>query len=604
MKPLQKLALAAADFCLVLAAIVIALGLRKDFDWNDMVPQFLWSKGQLTFVLGLAAATVVSFYLHGLYEKVWRYAGTHELVGVVRACILSFIPFQAIVMVYQGHLFPRSALALTLLVTVNICGGIRLLLRLASETMGRPITSTRVIIVGANDAGEAVVRDRSRKYIPVGFVDDRPDRAGIRIHGIQVQGQLDDLPRLVDSQLVTEVVLAAPPAAEVRRVMELLAGKEVKLRVIPAMQDLVAGKVELARLRQLSIEDLLEREPIKVDPELIRPLLAGKRILITGAGGSIGSEIARQVSRFGPEKLLLVGRGENSLYEIGLELPQATLLVCDVCRERILERIFEEHRPHFVFHAAAHKHVPLMEAAPAEAVYTNVFGTRAVLDACRKYGVERFILLSTDKAVNPNNVMGATKRMAEKLVAQLGHPGYAAVRFGNVLGSRGSVVPTMQKQILQGGPVTVTDPAMTRYFMTIPEAVTLVLQASGLAQGGEIYLLDMGKPVRILDLAHNLIRLCGFEPDKDIPIKITGCRPGEKLEEQLVGVGESTEPTRLSKVSKVITRVPGPAWPGELLEELRQHCLNGDQRQCRALLLKLLERAEAQGESSPRSEAS
>lgn len=604
MKPLQKLALAAADFCLVLAAIVIALGLRKDFNWNDMVPQFLMSHGQLAFVLGLAATTVVSFYLKGLYEIYWRYAGTHELVGVVKACLWSFLPFQAIVMLYQGHLFPRSGLALTLLVTVNICGGIRLLLRLASESMGRPITSTRVIIVGANDSGEAVVRDRSRKYIPVGFVDDRPDRAGIRIHGIPVQGRLEELPQLVDSQLVTEVVLAAPTAAEVRRVMDLLAGREVKMRVVPAMQDLVAGKVELARLRQLSIEDLLEREPIKVDPELVRPLLAGKRVLITGAGGSIGSEIARQVAGFGPEKLLLVGRGENSLYEIGLELPQATLLVCDVCRERILERIFEEHRPHFVFHAAAHKHVPLMEAAPAEAVYTNVFGTRSVLAACQKYGVERFILLSTDKAVNPNNVMGATKRLAEKLVAQLAHPGYAAVRFGNVLGSRGSVVPTMQKQILRGGPVTVTDPAMTRYFMTIPEAVTLVLQASGLAQGGEIYLLDMGKPVRILDLAHNLIRLCGFEPDKDIAIKITGCRPGEKLEEQLVGHGESTEPTRLGKVSKVITPVPGGEWPGELMEELRQHCLNGDQRQCRALLSKLLERAEAQGESSPRSEAS
>lgn len=606
MKPLQKLALALADFCLVVAAIVIALGLRKDFNWEDMVPQFLWSSGQIAFVMGLAGSTVLSFYLFGLYEKVWRYAGTHELVGVVKACLVSFLPFQVLVMVYQGHLFPRSALALTLLVAVNICGGIRLLLRLASETMGKPITSTRVLIVGANDAGETVVRElsRSRNYVPLGFVDDRPDRAGIRIRGIPVQGVLADLPRLIDSQLVSEVVLAEPSAAEVRRVIDLVAGKEVKLRVVPAMQDLVAGKVELNRLRQLSIEDLLEREPIKVDPERIRPLLAGKRILITGAGGSIGSEIARQVSRFGPEKLLLVGRGENSIYEIGLELPEAILLVCDVCRERILERIFEEHRPHFVFHAAAHKHVPLMEAAPAEAVYTNVFGTKAVLTACQKYGVDRFILLSTDKAVNPNNVMGATKRMAEKLVAQLAHPGYAAVRFGNVLGSRGSVVPTMQKQISQGGPVTVTDPAMTRYFMTIPEAVALVLQASGLAQGGEIYLLDMGKPVRILDLAHNLIRLCGYEPEKDIAIKITGCRPGEKLEEQLVGKNESTQPTGLAKVEKVITRVPGPQWPGQALEELRQHCLNGDQQQCRSALLQLLDRAETQGECSPQSEAS
>ncbi|MFN8608903.1 MAG: nucleoside-diphosphate sugar epimerase/dehydratase [Vulcanimicrobiota bacterium] len=604
MKPHQKLALAAADFCLVLASIVIALGLRKEFDWNDMVSQFLWSPGQLALVLGVAGLTVLTFYLNGLYEKVWRYAGIHELVGVIKACLQSFGPFQALVMAYGGHLFPRTGMVLAGLVTVNICGGVRLLLRQASQVMGKPITSTRVIIVGANDAGEAIARDKSRHFVPVGFVDDRPDRSGISIHGVPVQGTLSDLPSLIDSHLVTEVVLAEPRPAEVKRVMDLVSGKEVKLRVVPAMQDLVAGRVEMSRLRQLSIEDLLEREPIKVDPELVRPLLAGKRVLITGAGGSIGSEIARQVAGFGPEKLLLVGRGENSLYEIGLELPQASLLVCDVCRERILERIFEEHRPHFVFHAAAHKHVPLMEAAPAEAVYTNVFGTRAVLNACQKYGVERFILLSTDKAVNPNNVMGATKRMAEKLVAQMAHPGYAAVRFGNVLGSRGSVVPTMQKQISQGGPVTVTDPAMTRYFMTIPEAVTLVLQAAGLAHGGEIYLLDMGKPVRILDLAHNLIRLCGFEPERDIPIKITGCRPGEKLEEQLVGQNESTQPTSLSKIAKVITRVPGREWPGEQLEELRQHCLNGDQRQCRLLLQRLLERAEGQGESSTQSEAS
>jgi FlaA1/EpsC-like NDP-sugar epimerase len=367
---------------------------------------------------------------------------------------------------------------------------------------------------------------------------------------------------------------------------------------------MVAGRVELNRLRQLSIEDLLEREPVRVDPELVRPLLAGKRVLITGAGGSIGSEIARQVTRYGPEQLMLVGRGENSIYEIGLELPQAQLRICDVCRERILESLFEEFRPHFVFHAAAHKHVPLMEAAAAEAVYTNVFGTLAVLRASQKFAVERFVLLSTDKAVNPGNVMGATKRMAEKLVAQMAHSGFAAVRFGNVLGSRGSVVPTMQKQIAGGGPVTVTDPNMTRYFMTIPEAVTLVLQASSLAQGGEIYLLDMGKPVKILDLAHNLIRLCGYEPEKEISIQITGCRPGEKLTEQLVGLGESTQPTALPKIQKVVSQVPGSDWPGARLDELRQHCLDGHHAQCRELLMVLLAEADGQGESSPQSEAS
>lgn len=605
MKPKQKLALAATDFFLVLAAIFIAVGLRLDFNYSDpQLARFIEGGRQQMFMAAIALTTVVSFYFHGLYEKVWRYAGTHELVGVVRATFLSLLPFQAVVMVFGGALFPRTGLLLTFIVTVNICGGIRLLLRLASETLGKPITSTRVIVVGVNDAGAGIVADPGGEHNYVGFVDDRPELSGHTVRGVRVLGTLHDLPSLIDSHLVTQVVLAAPPPAEVRRVMELVKDREVELRVVPAVHDLVAGRVELNRLRKLSIEDLLEREPIKVDPEIVRPLLAGKRVLITGAGGSIGSEIARQVASFGPEQLLLLGRGENSIYEIGLELPQAQLRVCDVCRHQILESVFEEFRPHFVFHAAAHKHVPLMEATPAEAVYTNVFGTLNVLNACEKYKVERFVLLSTDKAVNPGNVMGATKRLAEKLVAQRALPGYAAVRFGNVLGSRGSVVPTMQKQIAQGGPVTVTDPEMTRFFMTIPEAVTLVLQASSLAQGGEIYLLDMGHPVRILDLAHNLIRLCGYEPEKEIPIKITGIRPGEKLTEQLVGVGESTQATSHPKVQKVITAVPRAEWPGSRLEELRKYCLNGDHARSRELLMELLTEADAQGESWRQSEAS
>jgi len=606
-KPTHKLALAATDFLLVLAAIFIALGSRLDFQYADPnLSRYLEGTRQHIFFLGIAGVTVFSFYLFGLYEKVWRYAGTHELVGVVKATLVSLIPFQALVMAYKGQLFPRTGLALTALVIVNICGGVRLLLRLASETLGKPMTSTRVIIVGANDAGETIVRElsRSRKFVAVGFVDDRPGHAGLGIRGVPVLGRLKELPGLIDSHLVTEVVLAEPSPALVRQVMDMVQGREVKLRVVPALHEMVAGRVEMSRLRQLSIEDLLEREPVKVDPEQIRPLLAGKRVLITGAGGSIGSEIARQVSGFQPEKLMLVGRGENSLYEIGLELPQALLRVCDVCRERVLEKIFEEFRPHFVFHAAAHKHVPLMETAAAEAVYTNVFGTLAVLRASQIHGVEHFVLLSTDKAVNPGNVMGATKRMAEKLVAQMAQPGFAAVRFGNVLGSRGSVVPTMQRQISQGGPVTVTDPEMTRYFMTIPEAVTLVLQASSLAHGGEIYLLDMGKPVRILDLAHNLIRLCGYEPEKDIAIRITGCRPGEKLTEQLVGEKENTESTRISKIHKVLSPIPGPDWPGPRLDELRQHCLNGHHEECKRLLMELLREADAQGERPSRSEAS
>lgn len=603
MTPREKLALLVTDFVLVLAAVFLAMGLRLENDW---VRIFDFMQDPLLF-FGLPAFTVFLFYLFGLYEKVWRYAGTHELLGIVSATTVAMLPFQVYSMFGAGATFPRTAPFLTGLVTVTICGGIRLLLRFASERMGKPITSTRTIIVGVNDAGENIVRELSRgrkSHIVICFVDERDNLKGMRVRGIPVKGNIQDLPTLIDAHRVTEVVLAQPSPSEVRQVMELVQKREVNLRVVPALHDVVAGRVELSRMRQLSIEDLLEREPVRVDPEFVRPLLAGRTVLITGAGGSIGSEIARQVSSFGPAELVLVGRGENSLYEIGQELPKARLVVCDVCRSRILHQVFEQYRPQVVFHAAAHKHVPLMETAPAEAVYTNVFGTLAVLDACREFGVERFVLLSTDKAVNPGNIMGATKRAAEMLVAQRADAGFAAVRFGNVLGSRGSVVPTMQKQIQRGGPVTVTDPKMTRYFMTIPEAVTLVLQASGMARGGEIYLLDMGKPVKILDLAHNLIRLCGYEPEKEIAIHITGCRPGEKLEEELVGRGESTEATEVSKIEKVLSPPPGPDWPGPLLEELRQACLNGENRECRRLLMQLLQPVRVQDVGEPQSEAS
>lgn len=586
MKRREKLALAVTDYFLVLAAVFFALALRLDFD-QDQMQRFL----EPLFIFGLAGVLVVVLYLFGLYEKVWRYAGTHELIGVVAATFVTLVPFQTIVMFGEGRFFPRTGLILAAPMIICICGGIRLLLRLASERIHRSMSSTRVLIVGANDAGETILRElaRGRKpYSVVGFVDDRRDRSGLKIRGVPVRGNLESLPALIEAHLATEVILAEPTPAQVRKVMEFVKGREVALRVVPAMSQMVEGTVQLSRLRELSIEDLLEREPVRSDPERVRPLLARRRILITGAGGSIGSEIARQVAAFGPEELVLVGRGENSIYEIGLELPQAVLRVCDVCRERILDQLFAEHRPHVVFHAAAHKHVPLMESAAAEAVYTNVFGTLSVMEASRRHGVEHLILLSTDKAVNPNNIMGATKRLAELLLAHQAQPGFAAVRFGNVLGSRGSVVPTMQKQISQGGPVLVTDPKMTRFFMTIPEAVSLVLQASTLAQGGEIYLLDMGKPVRILDLAHNLIRLCGFEPEKDIAIRITGCRPGEKLEEELVGAGERAEPTYLSKIQRVLSEPGSVPWPEEALARLRKACLDGDNSQCRSLLMELI----------------
>ena len=581
MKPREKIALALADYFLVMAGMAIAVGFRMDFIWNDKMLSYL---GRYELMVGVPAAAVLSFYLFGLYEKVWRYAGTHELSRVVLSVTVSMIPFQVVVLIREGDLFPRTGLALAWMVCICLCGGVRLLLRVASESMGRPITNTRVIIVGVNDAGESVVRELTRdarsRYTVVGFVDDNPTHQNVRIRGVPVLGGLAQLPALIDAHLVAEVILASHSPASVRQLMEACGGRQVKFRIVPSVSDMIEGRFELSRLRALSIEDLLEREPIHIDSQAVAEFLKGKTVLITGAGGSIGSEIARQVNRFEPKRLILLGRGENSLHEVGMELPGAELVVCNICRHEALRRCLAECRPQVVFHAAAHKHVPLMEARPCEAVHNNVFGTLGLMEACQEVGVDRFIILSTDKAVDPVSVMGATKRLAELLVAKRGGQGYAAVRFGNVLGSRGSVVPIFRRQIAEGGPITLTSPEMTRYFMTIPEAVVLVLQAGAMAQKGEIYILDMGKPVKIVDLARNLIRLSGFEPDKDIEIRFTGIRPGEKLHEALNNAGEGFEPTKVGKICRVTSPPPGGDWPGEGLEKLRQAAESGDDKVC------------------------
>ena len=343
-------------------------------------------------------------------------------------------------------------------------------------------------------------------------------------------------------------------------------------------------------MREVQIEDLLDRDPIEGNLEAVKGYIQGKCVLVTGAGGSIGSEICRQVVKLGASRLILMGRGENSIHEIGIELRNAPIVqfIGNLRDKARMTKLFEQYRPQVVFHTAAHKHVPLMELSPAEAVANNVFGTQLLLDLAQQYKVEKLISISTDKAVNPTSVMGATKRMAELILASRRVPGFAAVRFGNVLGSRGSVIPTFRKQIAKGGPVTVTDENMTRFFMTIPEAVGLVLQAGALAQGGEIYVLDMGKPMKIIDLARNLIRLSGFEPDVDIPIKIVGLRPGEKLYEELTNTGEETEPTAMPKITKVTTEAPPAGWPGAKLEELRQAALLADDEAALRLLAELV----------------
>ncbi|MBI3925005.1 MAG: polysaccharide biosynthesis protein [Armatimonadetes bacterium] len=581
MRAREKIALALADFLLLGIGVVIALGLRVDFDPATMER---YIDGQFWLFPSIATFGVCFFYLFGLYDKVWRYAGTRELLEVVAGVTVVLSPFQVLVLLGRGFYFPRTGLLLAWFVCILLCGGVRVLLRLASERGGRPQAVRRVLIVGANDAGETVLRDLSRGSGSrvVGFVDDDPSRRRLSIRGTPVLGSLTELPELVREHSITELILAQLPPPQARKVVDVCSGVNVHLRTVPAVSELAEGRIQVEKMRPLSIEDLLERDPVKLDLAKVASFLKGRRVLVTGAGGSIGSEICRQVVRFGPESLILLGRGENSIYEIGLELRghPVTSYISDVRDRTRMEHLFQTQRPQVVFHAAAHKHVPMMETNAAEAVSNNVFGTMLLMELCRRHQVERFVLLSTDKAVAPTSMMGATKRLGEMLLAHQKLPGFAAVRFGNVLGSRGSVVPTFRRQIERGGPVTVTDPEMTRFFMTIPEAVSLVIQAASMARGGEIYVLDMGKPVRIYDLARNLIRLSGYEPDHDIAIEIVGTRPGEKMHEELISIGEETEDTDTRKIMRVLSPPPPEGWPGETMRRLEKAVEDCDDRRC------------------------
>jgi FlaA1/EpsC-like NDP-sugar epimerase len=421
-----------------------------------------------------------------------------------------------------------------------------------------------VLIAGAGEAGVMVLRELQANpqmgLVPVGFVDDDRGKHGIMLQRVRVLGGRDNIPQLVREQHVDQVIIAMPSAAghTIREIVDICEGAEVRARIVPGLSELLGGKVRLQELRDVQIEDLLRRAPVETDTAQVTALVQGKRVLVTGAGGSIGSELCRQILRCEPASLTLLGHGENSIFDIANELRGAapgktviTPVIADVRFPKRLCEVFRHHRPQIVFHAAAHKHVPLMEDNVEDAVSNNVEGTLRLVEASVAAGVEHFVLISTDKAVNPTNVMGATKHVAEQIVQRAARESgcaYVAVRFGNVLGSRGSVVPYFQKQIQAGGPVTVTHPEVRRYFMTIPEAVQLVLQAAALGHGGEVFVLDMGEPVRILDLARDLIRLSGFEPDAEIPIVFTGLRPGEKLFEELYGQTERYKRTQHEKI--------------------------------------------------------
>ena len=501
-----------------------------------------------------------------LYTRIWRYAGMREMVAVLIATTLGAGLFYTGMYVFDKSL-PRSIYLISWILSTGVIGIGRMVLHyIAMQYGGKQSTDADMVntlIIGAGDAGATIAREieryhkRSRKVI--GFIDDDESKFNRLMGGVRILGNRHDIPSIVKENKVKEIIIAMPSVTrnEIRNIMEICSPLKCKVNTLPGMYQLLDDEVLVSHLHPVSIEDLLERDEVRLDMDIVEHYIRDKVVLVTGAGGSIGSEICRQIMRVGPKQLLLLGHGENSIYLINQELKNIYKdgpiipIIADIRDKQQLDQIFTQYNPQVVFHAAAHKHVPLMEIQPMAAVLNNIYGTRNVADVAGRHGVERFVMISTDKAVNPTSVMGATKRVAEKVIISMNDTydtKYITVRFGNVLGSRGSVIPLFKKQIEAGGPVTVTDPEMTRYFMTIPEASQLVLQAGAMGKGGDVFLLDMGEPVKIIDLARNMIRLSGLEPDKDIHIKITGLRPGEKKYEELLTSEEGTNRTNHTKI--------------------------------------------------------
>ncbi|MBL8100715.1 MAG: polysaccharide biosynthesis protein [Anaerolineales bacterium] len=548
------------------------------------------------------AVKIPTYYFFGLYRRLWMYASTNELrlitIAVTTASVLTsgvMLLLIAFDLIKPG--MPRSALGIDWLISLILIGGSRFALRILSEqntTLSKDKTR-HALILGAGDAGALVVRELQKStqlnLIPIGFLDDDPAKQNHQIYGVSVIGKIEQLEKTLDTKQVDEVIIAIPsaPGRIIRLVNDVCRRKGITSRIIPGIYELIGGKVSVNRLREVDITDLLRREPVKIDDQLIGSILTNKRILVTGAGGSIGSEICRQIARWNPSQLILLGHGENSIFESFMELkenfPSLDIhpIIADVRDKNRIEEIFKTYQPQVVFHAAAHKHVPLMEINVEEAVTNNVLGTRNVAETARKHKVERVVFISTDKAVNPISIMGATKRLAEMIILDVAHKNnlaYSVVRFGNVLGSRGSVVPIFKNQIARGGPVLVTHPDMQRFFMTIPEAVHLVLQSASMGKGGEVFMLNMGEQIRILDLAEDLIRLSGLEPHRDIELQFTGIRAGEKLREELFEDGMNFEKTQHAEIFRMMDeeKVDGDSLANVLnkLEDLSLHSRRGE----------------------------
>ena len=558
-KALRVACLVLADLILINLSAFLALYIRFEFDFRQLyATTFL--RDMLIYAGINSACTILIFHILKLYNSLWEFASVSELVRTALGCFFSAVFYM--VGMFMLHLtVPRSFPAIYMLILCLLCGALRLSYRCVRRTRAglRSEGEKRTMLIGGGQAGAIALREfqtspRSENKV-VCIIDDAPNKVGSYLGGVKIVGGRSAIARMAEKYDIDEIILAIPSASrqEKLQILNYCHNTSCTLRTLPGICQLANGEVRIEQIREVDIEDLLGRETVKIDLDEVAAYITGKTVLVTGGGGSIGSELCRQAAAQRPKRLIIFDIYENNAYDIQMELrrthPELDLVVLIGSvrdRERVMQ-VFDRYRPDLVCHAAAHKHVPLMETSPFEAIKNNVFGTYNVAQAADRFGTQRFILISTDKAVNPTNVMGASKRLCEMIVQMMNDRSateYVAVRFGNVLGSAGSVIPLFRKQIRSGGPVTVTDKRVIRYFMTIPEAVQLIFQAGAYARGGEIFVLDMGEPVRIDDLAHNMIRLSGFEPDVDIPIVYTGLRPGEKLYEELLLSGEGMQKTK------------------------------------------------------------
>lgn len=583
------------DLALIDVALIITLVLKYG---KDCSPYFYLYRNLFVY---LPLFFYLSTAIFRLYKRMWRYLSIGDLFLIAEVVTAGVFASVLCLNLVEGFFPPRTVIALTWFFSLTLVGGSRLVWRLYCEKKsGFNVAGEKVLIVGAGDAGEVISREIIKRCdlgTLIGFVDDDKEKIGKRIHNRTVFGSIKEINDVLEKEQINTVIIAIPTASgkQIKRIVDNIKNKKVKIKTLPGLYELVDGKVSVSRIRNIRIEDLLGREPVDLNLEEISRYLEGKRVMVTGGGGSIGGELARQICKFGPKSLILLDHSENGLFHINLELErkwsgvgeetgakmEIVPVVVDIRNREKINKIFKKYEPEVIFHSAAHKHVPMMEYHPDEAVMNNIIGTKNVAELAERYGAERVVLISTDKAINPTSVMGASKRVAEMVVKYLGSrkteveerttesknkTKFVAVRFGNVLESNGSVVPMFKQQIAEGGPVTVTDREVKRYFMTLPEASQLVIQAGTLGIGGEVFVLDMGKPIKVLDLAKQMIRLSGLELGEDIDIKIIGLRPGEKLFEELLTKEERSRVLGDSGHKKIFIAKVGEV-DGEKLEK-------------------------------------